>query len=279
VRPNIDIGREEWVGRYLKEHPLDDPEHAQEAWEEKEAELAEDAEDVLADSCDPDPDFALDDETPEWELGLPPPADTPAVAATPAEEPEPEEAEAPEDDDLKAWNRLLMKEQGPALGVGGTRGPAPNAPLDGVVNWESEGEGKPPPYAVEAEIVGGGVLHPQSPVTYYEERARDDFDSKRSMPYRLTTEDGTQEWRNIGGAQGPIREVLSASRPLDEWQVALRRGRRNAEATAIRDELALLIARLVDVQGAQATAIAKVLDRGRDAVYALLREGRAKSDT
>jgi hypothetical protein len=176
--------------------------------------------------------------------------------------------------DARTLNRQLMKEQGPALDVGGTRGPAAKAPPDRGFQWESEEQ--PPPYAVEAEEAG---VDAYSPVTYYAERDRDDFDSTRSMPYLLKKADGTQEWRRIGAALRPIREALSASRPLDEWQVALRRGRRSAEVSARRGELAPLIAHLVDVQGAQAKAVAKVLDRGRDAVHALLREGRAKSDT
>jgi hypothetical protein len=176
--------------------------------------------------------------------------------------------------DTRAWNRRLINEQGPALGVGGTRGPAPKAPTERGFDWEDDE--KPPPYAVEADEYG---IHAQSPVTFYAERARDDFDSSASTPYVLTKEDGSKEWRSIGGFPALISQILSTRRPLDEWQVALRRGRRTAEASSIRAELAVLIARLVDVQGAQAKAVAEALGRGRDAVHALLREGRAKSDT
>jgi hypothetical protein len=276
MRPDISIGQEEWVEQYLDDHPLTTPDEAQEEWElrcveaEIEAQFSEESAEVSSGQ-----DFDPDDEVPDWELGLPAPTAVASAGVAPSDgEPAEPRGKAPRPNDPRGWNRLLMNEQGPALDVGGTRGAAPKAPPDRGFNWESEE--RPPPYAVEADEAG---IDPNSPVTYYAERARDGFDSKRSTPYLLTNEDGAKEWRNIGSSEECICEVLSADRPLADWQVALRRGRRSAEASAIRAELAPLVAHLVDVQGAQVKAVAGVLDRGRDAVHALLREGRAKSDT
>jgi hypothetical protein len=310
VTPNIDLWREQWEEDFLEDFPEATEREIQEAWEsERDAKFA-DPEDVLEPDGSPrDADFAYDDEAAAWEHEVPPEAEATsqeqdewaaetrifkraheleaagvppreAVLAARAElerrerEARHQAAAGDAPTDARTWNRRLMNEQGPALDVGKSRGPAPKAPPERGFEWESEEQ--PPPYAVEADAAG---IDAQSPVTYYAERARDDFDSTRSMPYLCKTAEGTQEWREIGGAVALIREVLSAVRPLDEWQIALRRGRRSAEASAIREELAVLIARLVDVQGAQAKAVAKALERGRDAVHALLREGRAKSDT
>lgn len=89
-----------------------------------------------------------------------------------------------------------------------------------------------------------------------------------ASPLLVTAPDGSRRYEAIGRDEKAITEWLERSAPIGEHRGTLRRGRPSADRAARHAELARLVHELVQM-GASKSAIARVLDCGRDVVSRL----------